>query len=257
MPIGRSASTRFSHWDIWFHLPIVRSTISFLGTADSGSSKLGRMGKVLRWLRAILIGADRPPDLEESRYPRNASGAPDLTRFTGSVEHYERYIADYFESLESPRGTLADREWQTHAYQKYVLGQWGLIARGPSEALPTVLRLLQHRLPEGRQAASGVLGAWSDAGTALEAPLLKAAEQELAAPETDIETLSTLIGILGRERSEASLPLLARVLRDPASRNGDIDWCAIEAIGDIARRRFVKEPEPKQAAERWLQERGL
>ena len=214
-------------------------------------------GTVLRWLRSLLIGADQPPDLEESRYPRNASGAPDLSCFKRPVEHYERYIADYLESLESPKGTLADREWQTYAYQKYVFGQWGLIARGPSEALPAVIRLLPHRIAEGRQAASGVLDAWSDAGTPMDAPLLAAAEKELAGPDTDIETLSTLIGILGRQRSEAALPLLARVLRDPGSKNGDVDWCAVEAIGDIAGRKFVKEPEPKQAAERWLQQHGV
>jgi hypothetical protein len=99
--------------------------------------------------------------------------------------------------------------------------------------LPTVLRLLRHHIPAGRQAASGVLGAWADRAIALEEPALAAAEKELAGPDTDIETLSTLIGILGRQRSEASLPLLARVLRDPSSRNRDVDWCSIEAIADI------------------------
>jgi hypothetical protein len=216
------------------------------------------MDNILRWLRSILVGAEKPPDLEEARYPRDASGAPDLTRFTRSAEHYASYIGDYLDSLESPRRAppLA-KEWQTYEYQKYVLGQWGLIARGPSEALPTVLRLLRHRIPEGRQAASGVLGAWADGGTALAEPALAAAEKEVARPDLDTETLSTLIGILGRVRSEASLPLLARVLRAPNSRNGDVDWCSIEAIGDIAGQKFVREPEPKQAAERWLRQRGL
>jgi len=216
------------------------------------------MDHILRWLRSILLGAEKPPDLEEAHYPRDASGAPDLTCFTRPVEHYTRYIDDYLESLEAPRGAPPRaREWQVYEYQKYVFGQWGLIARGSSEALPTVLRLLRHRIPEGRQAASGVLDAWSDGGTALEESALAAAEKELAGPDTDIETLSTLIGILGRERSEASLPLLARVLRDPNSRNGDVDWCSIEAIGDIAGQKFVREAEAKQAAQRWLQQRGL
>ena len=216
------------------------------------------MDSVLRWLRNVLVGAGRPPDLEEAHYPRDAKGAPDLACFTRSVEHYAGYIGDYLASLEAPRGVPPPaREWQVHEYQKYVLGQWGLIARGPAEALPEVMRLLRHRIPEGRQAASGVLGAWAKRGTALEEPVLAAAERELAGPDTDIETLSTLIGILGRERSEMSLPLLARVLRDPGSSNGDVDWCCIEAIGDIAGQPFVKAPEPRQAAERWLQQRGL
>src|SRR5262245_4052692 len=136
------------------------------------------MGNILRWLRSILIGAEQPPDLEEAHYPRDASGAPDLTCFTRSVEHYARYIGDYLESLESARDEPPRaREWQVYEYQKYVLGQWGLIARGPSEALATVLRLLRHRIPEGRQAASGVLGAWADRETALEETVLAAAEK--------------------------------------------------------------------------------
>jgi hypothetical protein len=220
------------------------------------------MNNVLRWLRYTFIGAEKPPNLEEAHYPRDGEGAPDLTRFVRPVEHYARYIDEYLESLDSPR--VAPRgapplasEGQGYDYQKYVLGQWGLIARGPSEALPTVLRLLQHRIPEGRQAAAGVLGAWADRGTAIEEVMLASAERELAGPAADIETLSTLIGILGRARSEASLPLLARVLRDPNSSNGDVDWCAIEAIGEIAGRKFVEGPDAKQAAERWLQQRGL
>jgi len=197
------------------------------------------MDNVLRWLRHIFIGAEKPP-----------------------ADHYARYIDDYLKSLESPRTAARGEpplapERQVYEYQKYVLGQWGLIARGPADALPTVLRLLQHRLPEGRQAASGVLSAWTEGGTQLEAPVLAAVERELAGAKTDIETLSSLIGILGRVRAEAALPLLARVLRDPNSKNGDVDWCAIEAIGDITRQKFVKDPEPKQAAERWLQQRGL
>ena len=138
-----------------------------------------------------------------------------------------------------------------------MLGQWGLIACGPERALPTVLRLLQHKVAEGRQAASGVLEHWTDNGAELGVPVLAAAEKELASAETDIETLSILVGILGRIRYEAGLQLLARVLRDPNSRNGDLDWCAIEAIGDISRQKFVKQSEPREAAARWLQERGL
>ena len=78
------------------------------------------MDNVLRWLHYIFIGAEKPPSLEEAHYPRDASGVPDLTRFTRSVEHYAGYIGDYLESLESariaPRGAppLA-QEWQVYA----------------------------------------------------------------------------------------------------------------------------------------------
>jgi hypothetical protein len=217
---------------------------------------------VLRWLRLIFIGAERPPRLEEDRFPRDAAGRLDLTRFRRSVEHYAGYIEDYLASLESrpdTRGRVnpSTSEWQAYAYRKGVFGQWGLIARGPAEALPTVLRLLQHPVAEARQAGAGVLEAWTGESDDLEAPALAALERELGNPETDIETLSTLLGVLGRVRSEAALPLLARVLRAPESSTGDLDWSAIEALGAIAGQRFVKESDPNQAAERWLRERGL
>jgi hypothetical protein len=220
------------------------------------------MHVVLRWLKRIFLGADRPPRLEEERFPRDAAGRPDLTRFTRSVAHYTGYIEDYLVSLESPTdsrsgGRPRTSEWQAYAYRKGVLGQWGLIARGPAEALPTVLRLLQHPVAEARQAGAGVLDGWIGESGELEAPALAAAERELRGPDTDIETLAVLLGVLARARSEAALPLLARVLRAPESSAGDLDWSAVEALGAIAGQRFVRESDPRHAAERWLRERGL
>ena len=108
------------------------------------------MGNILRWLRSILLGGEKRPDLEEAHYPRNATGAPDLTCFTRPVEYYARYIHDYLESLESPRGAPPRApEWQVYEYQKYVLGQWGLIARGASEALPTSCDSCATASPKG------------------------------------------------------------------------------------------------------------
>ncbi|MGH7555515.1 MAG: hypothetical protein ACREMQ_21150, partial [Longimicrobiales bacterium] len=172
--------------------------------------------------------------------------------------HYAGYIEDYLKSLEARPGVNPPTaEWQAYAYRKGVFGQWGLIARGPAEALPAVLRLLQHPVAEARQAGAGVLEAWTGESGDLEAPALAAAERELSGPDTDIETLSTLLGILGRARSEAALPLLAGVLRAPESSVGDLDWSAVEALQAIAGQRFVHESDPKQAADQWLRERGL
>jgi len=216
------------------------------------------MHAALRWLKHALLGEESPPRLEEDRFPLNADGRPDLARFTQSVAYYARYIDDYLESLD-PRGSRhpATSKWQSYAYRKGVFGQWGLIARGPVEALPTVLGLLRHPVAEGRQAGAGVLGAWARDGVDVVAPSLAAAERELNRPEIDIETLGSLIGVLGRARSEAALPLLARALRAPESTTGDLDWSAMEALQDIAGQRFVDQSDPKKAAERWLRERGM
>jgi hypothetical protein len=219
------------------------------------------MRDVLSWLRYIVLGAEKPPPLEEDSFPRDTAGQPDLTRFTRPVAQYAGYIQEYLVSLSSPAprrsGPPRSSEWQSYAYRKGVLGQWGLIARGPAESLPAVLELLRHPVAEGRQAGAGVLEHWTRENRDLEAPVLALAQRELDRPDSDIETLSVLMGVLGRMRSEAALPLVSRVLRAPESSVGDLDWSAIEALQDITGQRFVNESNPKQAADRWLRERGF
>lgn len=220
------------------------------------------MNAALRWLKLVLLGGEKPPALPEDRYPQVARGVPDLSYFKHPVAYYEAYADEYLASLdpktaEPPRPDRKYAEWQGYWYRKYVLAQWGLIARGPAEALPTVLRYLKHRIPEGRQLASGVLGDWARKKIDVTAPALAAAEQEFASAEPDIETLGTLLTLLGESRAESALPLMARVLRDPRSKNGDLDWNAMEAIGEVARKKFVKEPDPMRAADEWLRARGL
>jgi hypothetical protein len=219
------------------------------------------MRGILSWLRYIVLGAEKPQALEEESYPRDAAGQPDLTRFTRPVAHYAGYIEDYLVSLETPAvprgGPPPSSEWRSYAYRRSVLGQWGLIARGPAEALPTVLGLLRHPLAEGRQAGAGVLEHWARENRDFETPVASLAQRELDRPDTDVETLGVLLGVLGRTRSEAALPLLARVLRAPESSVGDLDWSAIEALQDVTGERFVDEPNPREAAERWLRARGL
>src|SRR5687767_10935527 len=216
------------------------------------------MHAALRWLKHVLFGEETPPRLDEERFPIDATGRPDLTRFTQSVAYYAGYIDEYLKSLDV-RGSRnpATSAWQSYAYRKGVFGQWGLIARGPAEALTTALELLRHPVAEGRQSGAGVLGAWARDGVDLVAPSLEAAERELSQPESDVETLSSLMEVLGRARSEAALPLLARVLRAPESATGDLDWSAMEALQEIAGQRFVDQSDPKQAADRWLRERGM
>jgi hypothetical protein len=157
-----------------------------------------------RWLlslRDLIFDPPPGPPIEEARYPTDRMGRPDLTRFTKPVSHYTGYIEEYFTVLFSKAGPSA----KSYAYRKYVLGEWGLIARGPAEALPSVLELLRNPIPEARQAATAVLDAWADSDSEVATHAIAAAERELTSDEPDVETLSILIELLGKSPSpEAS-----------------------------------------------------
>jgi hypothetical protein len=167
-------------------------------------------------------------------------------KLTKPVAHYAGYIDDYLDALVS----VADSAKQSFAYRKGVVGQWGVIARGPAQGLPYVLRLLRNPLPEGRSAAAGILDAWSDD------PALAPHLIEALATEPDIETLSTLMGTLGRLKVSAALPRLAELLRSPNSDRGDLSWSVIEALSAIVGERFISAADPKGAADIWLLEHG-
>ncbi|MEX2285145.1 MAG: HEAT repeat domain-containing protein [Gemmatimonadota bacterium] len=206
------------------------------------------MHRILRMLRDFLFGRPKLPALEEETYPRDAAGRPDLKRFTRPLAHYTGYIDEYLVSLGTSGPT--DPAWQSFAYRKSVLGQWGIIARGPSQALPYVLRLLTNPIPEGRSAAAGILDAWA-ADITLVPRLIGALENE-----DDIETLSILAGTLGRLGARAALPRLAELLRSPNSDHGDLSGSMIEAVSAIAREDFTADADPKRAADQWLREQG-
>ena len=219
------------------------------------------MSAVLRWLSEALFGPPGPPVLEEERFRRDSMGRPDLSRFVHPASHYAGYIEEYLAALR-PTAGLGDRRgsaWQSYAYRKGVIGEWGLIARGPSEALSFVVRFLNDPLPEARQKATGVLEEWMGAGrdAEVEAHALAAAEREAARLEPDIETLGALLGILGRLRSAEALPLMARVLRRPDASTGDLDWATADAVAAFAGKSFDHTGDRRDAAERWLRARGL
>lgn len=207
------------------------------------------MHRFFRIVRDILNDPRQPPALEEELYPRDAMGRPDLQRFTKPLSHYISYMEDYHKALGATGP--ADAAWQSFAYRKGVLAQWGIIAKGPSEALPYVLGLLESPLPEGRSAAAGILGEWQKDPTFIP-HLVSALERD-----DDIETLSTLAGTLGRLKARAALPRLAALLRAPNSDEGDLSWSVMEAVSAIAGKDFISTPDPKQATDDWLREQGI
>jgi hypothetical protein len=52
-------------------------------------------------------------------------------------------------------------------------------------------------------------------------------------------------------RNKAAVPALAHIIRDE-SEDHDTRWTAVEALGRVVRRRFLKQGEPLQAAILWL-----
>ena len=209
------------------------------------------MGDVLDKVFKFLFGNayQTRERLEEDAYPRDAKGRIDLSRFTKPLAHYVAYFDAYLVSF-GPQGNRS-REAQELAYRKNVYAQWGLIAKGPQEALPYVMQLLAHSESEARAAAAGVLDAWVEGNPTLAPSLLAAAETE-----KDPETLSILISAIARTRTKSALPLLGRILRDPASRNGDVHWAVVEAVAKFARRRFELSEDGLRAADAWLREQG-
>jgi hypothetical protein len=50
---------------------------------------------------------------------------------------------------------------------------------------------------------------------------------------------------------------LGRLLRDPASRTGDVHWAVVEGLSDIAGQRFELSDEGLRAADAWLRQQGV
>jgi hypothetical protein len=207
------------------------------------------MNAFLRSILDLLFG-ERRETLEEEGYPLDAMRRPDLSRFTKPLAHYTAYFDEYLVSL-GPQGPASSTA-RDLAYRKSVFAQWGLIAKGPRDALPYVKRLIGHVEPEARSAAAAVLEAWIERDSSFVPELLAAAEVE-----TDPETLSTLLSALARARAWSALPLLGRILRDPASRNGDVHWSVVEALSDFAAQRFELSDEGLRAADAWLRQQGV
>jgi HEAT repeat protein len=123
----------------------------------------------------------------------------------------------------------------------------GLISCG-AEASPYAVELLANRDPEIREDGAAVLGGLGE-DERVDA-LLGALEREDEDQPRDL----MIIG-LGRLQNKKAIPLLARAIRDSET-DGDSRFTAIQSLGQIARRRFDRQPEPEAAALEWLEAHG-
>jgi HEAT repeat protein len=158
---------------------------------------------------------------------------PDLRRFRRSAQAY----------LD-----LHHQACRENDFAKRVEAQWGLIARG-RDAVPILLDLLTSDDPWSREDAAAAL-AWLGAN---DPATVEALTRALRTASEDEERDSIILA-LGEMRSTAPVPVLAGLIRDPAT-DEETRGTAIEALGRIARRRFDRQPDPRAAATAWLDRR--
>ncbi len=150
-----------------------------------------------------------------------------------------RAYAEYFD-----HETIRVNTW----WKTRVAAERGLISCG-AEAIPYAVQLLANQDAEIREDGAAVLGALGRDERVVDA-LLAAIELEDENQPRD----AMVIG-LGRLRNRKAIPLLARMIRDPET-DGDTRFTAIQSLGQIAGRRFVRESEPEAAALHWLDANG-
>lgn len=180
--------------------------------------------------------------LKEDSIPVDERGQPDLSRYTDSPEYYAELYEKFLASL---RG---EWPWVTEEtslpWSSRVNATWGLIAKG-SAAVPYALKLLVHSEPDAREDGAAILGA-----VGKDERIVTEVLGRLSA-ETDMTARDSLIMTLGELRSRRAVPALAVIIRDETA-DGDTRWTAVESLGKIVRRRFLKQSSPIEAAIDWL-----
>ena len=181
--------------------------------------------------------------LEEVYYPKDEKGRPDLSYYTKPLGYYinmyEEFLATYLKG---------DLEIARMPYDQRIHGSWGLISKG-SEAIPYALSLLTRKEPEAREDACGIFLAFGEDENVLDQVISKLQNE----PDTLVR--DTMILVLGEMKNIKAIPILAEFIFDPAT-DGDTRWTAIESLGKIVRKRFLKKEDPELAARVWLQKNG-
>ena len=196
--------------------------------------------------------------IDSGKIPNTPERTPVLSHLSESAEYYANLLlksAVVFKDhpREGPR--LSNDAISMH-YHRFVMAEWGLIARG-KEAVPYSVDLLRSEIPEVREAAAGVLlGVGGDEEVVSHVLESLEAEYHRPANKQTIQSLDTLVLALGEMKNKKAIPALAALVRD-TSLNGDSRWGAALAIGRLARKRFDKGSDPITAAMEWLDSKNL
>jgi HEAT repeat protein len=183
--------------------------------------------------------------LKEDRYLLDARGRPDLKRYVDPLEYYVRM---YMQHLDSQSASARRPKDAVLEYRRRVHATWGLIAKGAA-AVPFALELLGRREPDAREDGAAILGELGRDEAIVD--LLRAR----VGTEQDLTARDALIGALGELKSRRGIPALAAVIRNPEI-DGDTRHTAVESLGRIVRKRFLKEADPIQSAIDWLQKQA-
>ena len=167
------------------------------------------------------------------------SGKPDLAQYNEPLSHYKRQYEDAIAVLNAAQTGDA-----TEAYRQRVEATWGLIAKG-ADAIPFALEMLKSKYADAREDAGGILGELGGDETVV-TDLLAQLERE-----SDNQARDSIILALGQLRSRKAIPTLHAIISN-TEEDGDTRCTAIESLGRIVRRRFLKQGDPEQAAKDWL-----
>jgi hypothetical protein len=179
--------------------------------------------------------------LKEQDYPVDDRGKPDLRFYRDSIEYYLALYEQHLGALAGKSGPGFETEL---AFQRRVHATWGLISKGRF-AVPHALAMLKRPEPEAREDGGAILASLGRQEDVV-GELVRALEQETFAEPKD-----SIVLALGQMRNKAAVPVLARIIRDE-SEDGDTRRTAVEALGRVIRRRFMKQADPLKAAMSWL-----
>jgi hypothetical protein len=179
--------------------------------------------------------------LKEASYPVDERGRPDLRFYTDSLEYYTQMYEQHVRAWRGKKGPGYEIEL---SFSRRVHGMWGLIAKGAA-AVSYAINLLGHSVPEAREDGAAILAELGRDQGVVDKLI------ESLNSETDATARDSVILALGRLKNKKAIPSLAAIIRD-ASADGDTKWTAVESLGQIVRKRFLKQENPIQVATVWL-----
>lgn len=179
--------------------------------------------------------------LKEASYPLDERGQPDLRFYTDSLDYYMQMYELHLGALQGKQGPGYEIEL---SYSRGVHATWGLIAKGAAAA-PYALNLLERPVPEAREDGAAILAELGQDQAVVDKLI------ETLNAESDITARDSIVLALGRLKNKRAIPWLAAIIRDAAA-DGDTKSTAVESLGLIVRKRFLKQENPIEGAIAWL-----
>ena len=182
-----------------------------------------------------------PKRLKEDNISTDKRGRPDLSQYKDSPEYYVNLYEQYLDSLRTRSPNVQEAQL---AYRQRVHAIWGLIANG-AKSIPFASQMIKSSNAESREDGAAILAEIGNIPEALQIVL------EALTLETDVSARDSLILALGAMKNRSAIPTLAKFIRDENT-DEDTRWTAVESLGRIVHRQFLRQKEPIQVAIAWL-----